>query len=449
MDYFKKSHIIHLLIALIILGCSSNDDKDNANDLPLEIMVTNFETSYSKVKIEWKLTRPSGVIIEDLQIYRIDKNQESAFYQEKLIANLPSNETSYVDNDVPYKIEVSYKIKIRYKNERVFPTKFADLESEQKTFKRQIVIFNRAPFQVQRDPLQPNIFHILDKDGNGYLKKYNSMQNNLEQTKTFTNGSLLNNKFHIVNNNEIYLADTKGKIFQINANNYQTIANYSVTISDNLNAFAISGNRIYFQDEEIWGFYTILTGISKRTGIVTSTDYIEYLGNDTFLFLFAQNGYGLRLYGFSTDNCNSLDCTPTYYNFPPNVIKTNTIDPNILSWNSSKTKFITSINGCVFNITNLKPERTLNDITGKHYFQYAFDSDNNVYATVQGEKKIHKFNSNYELIEVIDTKLYPLFPLITNDGLKIIGCYEPISYWSFEYGYSFNFNGQCAIEILN
>ena len=97
----------------------------------------------------------------------------------------------------------------------------------------------------------------------------------------------------------------------------------------------------------------------------------------------------------------------------------------------------------------VKQEIKLSDITGKKYFQFVFDNDNNIYATVQNEKKIHKFNSSYELIEVIDTKLYPLFPMLTSNGLKVIGGYEPVTYYSFGYGYSFNFNVKCAIETFN
>jgi hypothetical protein len=40
------------------------------------------------------------------------------------------------------------------------------------------------------------------------------------------------------------------------------------------------------------------------------------------------------------------------------------------------------------------------------------------------------------------------FAIVTSNGLKVIGGYEPMSYWSFEYGYNFNFNSKCAIEIF-
>ncbi|APA00613.1 MULTISPECIES: hypothetical protein [Flavobacterium] len=448
MDCFKLKYTFYTFFLFIILSCSSNND-DDIDDSPLELTITNFESSNNQVKIEWETIKPKGLIIEDLCIYRLDKNQETDFVSEKRIANLPSNETTFTDYDVPYKKEVSYKIRINYRDERTTPIQFLNLESEEKKFTRQIISFTNVPFQVQKDPIQTNIFHILDKKGNGYLYKYNSSKNNFEYTKTFDNGNLLNNRFQIINTNEIYIADTKGKVFRLNADNYNTIGTYSTLISDNLNAFAISGNRIYYQDEETWNFYNISTGGNNKVGLVTSMDYSEYLGNDIFLFLYSQIGYDAKLFGFSPNTCNNLDCWPTFYNFPRNPTKTYSVDPNIFSWNSSKSKFITSINGCVFNISDMNIEKSLSDITGKRYFQFAFDSNDTIYACVQAEKKIHVFNSKYELIDIIDTKLFPLFPMKTDNDLKVIGSYEPISYWSFGYGYYFNFNIECAIETIN
>jgi hypothetical protein len=446
MDYYKMKYLIITLFAIITLGCSSNDD---ANNKPLEINLPNFETSYSKVKIDWEITRPNGVIIQDLLVYRQSKNNDTDFSPEVLIANLPSNETSFTDNDVPYQTEVSYKIKINYTDERTQPIKNLSLESEQKKFIREIVKFDRVPFQVQKDLVQDNVFHILDKEGVGYLKRYNSVENKLTAIKTFGNGSLLNNKFHVVNNTEIFVSDTQGKISRVNADDYKSINTYSTSITDNLNAFSVSGNRIYYQDEDRWCYYDISTSKSTKTGLVSTADYLESISQNDILYLYCQNGNnGLNVFGFTPDICTSVTCFPIFYNIVGSVLKPNSIDANIFSWNSSRSKFITSINGCVFNINGLKQERRLNDITGKHYFQFAFDKDNNIYATVQGEKVIHKFNSNYELIDVIKTKLYPFFPLVTDNGLKVIGGYEPVSYWSFEYGYSFNFNVKCAIEPL-
>ncbi|KRB56803.1 hypothetical protein [Flavobacterium sp. Root186] len=446
MDY-KKGNLIYILIAFVFFGCSNDNEVDTSQ---LAISITNFQPSYNEVKIDWELKRPNGVIIDNLLIYRTEKNGESDLYQEKLIANLPSNETSYIDNDVPYKDEVSYSVRITYRDERGKEVSYNnEMKSEPKKFIREIVKFDLVPLQVQKDPVQPNIFHILDNNGSGSLIKYNSATNTVEQTKTFQNGVYLNSKFQIIKNNEIYIAEFQGKIHKINAENYQTIESYPGISAYNLRVFWVSGNRIYYQDQDELFFYDTSTGITSRTGGSSSSDYSESIGNDNFLFLYARNSNWLSIYGFTPENCQSLDCNPTFqYPTPQVMLKDNSIDPNILAWNSSRTKFITSINGVVYNIKTLKEEKRLNEITGKHYFQYAYDANNNIYATVQGEKKIHKFNSNYELIQVIDTKLYPIYPLVTNEGLKVLGSYESFSYWSFSYNYSFSFNIKSAIETF-
>ncbi|RED26176.1 hypothetical protein BD847_0088 [Flavobacterium cutihirudinis] len=447
MEYFKK-YAAFIILSLIVFGCSADEEPQK----PLELTITNFKTSYNEVKIDWELQRPDGVIIDDLTIYRIEKNGESDFYQEKMIANLPSNETSFVDTDVPYKEEVSYSVRILYRDEREkVPTYGNEMKSETKKFIRDIIKFDRVPFQVQKDPTQPNIFHILNKDQAGSLIKYNSTKNSIEHTTTFENGFYLNNKFHIVNNNEIYIADTKGRIYRINTNSYETIDSYLALVTDNLNSFSVSGNRIYYQDDEDWCIYDTSARTSTKTGYISNSDYSEYMGNDKTLLLYCQNEqYGsMGFVGYTPANCPGfMDCSPVTYYYTPWALKPNSIDANIFSWNTDKSKCISSINGCVFNTSTLKPEIRLNDITGKHYFQFAFDAQNNIYATVQGEKKIHKFNSEYKLVEVIDTKLYPLFPLLTTDGLKVVGSYEPVSYWSFGYGNNFDFNVKCAIETF-
>lgn len=447
MEYYKKKYnLIITLFAFVMLGCSTDEDKNNA---PLAITVTNFEPSHEQVKINWEISRPNGVIIEDLLVYRIEKNNESDFYQEKLIANLPSNETTFIDNDVPYKINVSYLIRINYTDERTIPIKNLSLESEPKKYIREIVTFDRVPFQVQKDLVQDNVFHILDKEGIGYLKRYNSIENKLTAVKAFSNGSLLNNKFHVVNNTEIYVADTQGKIYRVNADDYKTINTYSCTIKNRLNAFSVLGNLIYYQDRDTWCTYDMNTANNENTGWGSNADYLEPYNSNKLFSLSCYNGNNWQnVLEITSGTCTSSNCFITAYNNSTTLLKANSTDANIFAWNTSKSKIITSINGCVFNINNFKIEKTLFDITGKRYFQFAFDKDNTIYATVQGEKIIHKFNSNYELIDVIKTKLYPFFPLVTDNGLKVIGGYEPLSYWSFEYGYSFNFNVKCAIEPL-
>ncbi len=445
MNYFSKYLVIILFLA-ITLGCSSDEDK---NKEPLTITVTNFEPSYGQVKLDWQVSRPNGLIIEDLLVCRSYKNDDTNYSTETVIANLPSNETTFIDKDVPYTKEVTYFIKINYKDERNRSLSFGNLTSEPKKFIRELVTFDRVPFQVLKDPNKADVFHILDKEGVGFLKKYNSIQNKLTDIKAFVNGSLLNNKFQIVNNNEIFLADTKGTIYRINANDYKIMTTYSCKITNRLTSFSVLGNFIYYIDKDTWCYYEMSTGTNVNTGMGGYSDYLEPYNSTQLFSLVSYNlSSGLNIFEFSPTTFTCSGCFLKTYNNSNTILKANSTDANIFAWNTSKSKIITSINGCLFNINDFKVEKNLFEITGKRYFQFAYDNQDNLYATVQREKVIHKFNSNYELIEVIKTKLYPFFPMITSTGLKVIGGYEPLSYWSFEYGYNFNFNIKCAIETF-
>jgi hypothetical protein len=153
----------------------------------------------------------------------------------------------------------------------------------------------------------------------------------------------------------------------------------------------------------------------------------------------------------SPTNCpDGSNCSPvTLYSYNNTSNQDLHIDPYLFSWNADNTKFVTSYHADIVNINDLTKEASLKDITGKNYFQVTFSPDGNLYATVQGEKLIHVFNNNYELIDTITTKLYPLFPLITDSGLQVIGAYNAIQYSGYYYGHEFNFNNnKCAIEVF-
>lgn len=366
MDYSKNIYLKLALFAIFILGCSTNQEENNE---PLEISITNLKTSYSQVKINWKIKRPQGIIIQELLVYRQSKNNNTDFYQEELLANLPSNETEFIDNNVPYKTEVSYKIKFNYTDERTNPISHLSLESEQQKFIRELVTFDKVPFQVQKDPLQTDIFHIFDKS-NSTLSRYNSAQNKITDTKTFTENWTLNNRFQIINNTDIYVATYYGKIYKINAASYHTVTIFSTAIVDNLNSFAVDGDRIYYQDDEILKYHTMTTNISKSMNMGMGFQYLENLSPGIFLFLYNNSGYNSGAsVSQTTGNCpDGADCYLRSIAATA-LLPANAIDPNIFAWNTQKVKFISSIDGCIFNLATLQQEKKLNDITGKHYIQ--------------------------------------------------------------------------------
>ena len=93
MEFFKKNISILTLFALFLFGCNNDSDQENNT---LVINITSFQTSYNQVSIGWDIVRPQGIIIQDLKIYRKSKNNENDNSPEELIANLPSNEITFI-----------------------------------------------------------------------------------------------------------------------------------------------------------------------------------------------------------------------------------------------------------------------------------------------------------------------------------------------------------------
>ncbi|AWA29984.1 hypothetical protein HYN48_07790 [Flavobacterium magnum] len=443
MRYFKK-FLSFAALVLLLLSCSS--DNDGPGNIALTI--TGFEPSYSAVSLQWQLQRPSDLIVTSLRIYRLAQNGDDEDMQVPVqIANLPSNETTYTDNDVPYYKEVTYKVVITYQDiDDDSGVTTRELQSDLRTFTRPLVSFPWIPLDVQKDPLNDDIFHILDKAGSGTLTRYSWSDKSIAATHHFTGaGWTLNNRFQFADGN-VFVCDVNGGITRLNKDNYAVNGNYNAVINDKLNAFSIEGDRIYYQDNNVWNYYEMSTGSSVSSGITTDAVYAEMLSEHKVLFLFTQ---GMRVLGYSPQTCTATECFPVFYpdshsfSLPPYAV-----DPYIFTWNHSRQKCITSYNGRIFNINTFEQEANLNEITGKHYIQFAFDTAGNIYGSVQGEKIIHKFNSNYELIASIPTKLYPVFPMVTDSGLQALGAYHPIDYWGFVYGYEFNFNVKGAIEVF-
>jgi len=447
MYYFKKCFSVLFLAFLVLQSCTKQEIGEEHKVVHPQIAITGFTTSDNQVVINWKLTKPSEIIIKDLLIYRTTKYDSETFYEEKLIANLPSNETSFIDDDLPYFPEMIYVIRINYYDDKEQMYKLYTLETENKKFVRNIVKFGTVPFQVEKDVNNDNVFYILDKQGGGFLRKYDSNNQSLVGEIKFDNSYFLNAKFKLIGS-KIFLVDTKGKIYLIDTDTFKVVDSFTTSVSDVLKFIFVAEPRIYYRDGDVLCYYDIDKRKYVRAGLSINSDFAEPLGQNYFLFLYSKNGNSsMDILGLNPDNCSEATCFPIFTNYPLGSLKPNSIDSNIFSWNLTKIKFITSVNGCVFNIKDLKQQVRLSDITGKRYFQFSFDSDNNIYATVQGEKLIHKFNSNYELVEKIKTKLYPVITMLSGNTIQVIETYEPQAYWGTGYEF-FDFGVRSVVEIL-
>lgn len=445
MKSYTKA-IYYILLVALLFNCDSNSEDQETSYITIE--VTNFSANSDEVTLEWSINNSSNIIVNDLIVYRgeIGYNGSEDLH---IIADLPVEHISFLDTEVPYLTTLSYFIKISYYDENDPEMELYYLESDIQNFNRDIIGFDNIPFQIEKDPLEPGIFHLLERSTDLSLKQYNSAQNAITSVKTFEEPYYYTNRFFIKDATQICIADTRGNVHFLQSSNYSVIENIEVVSEDNTHCFFILNDRIFYKDNEAWQYYELNTG----THINTHRTYPHAhraiaLNQGDALFLYNTISYSdALLANYTNDNCNPVDCFPEELHNTYDIdLATNGIDPNIFVWNHSKSKFITSIDGNIFNISDLSLEISLGSITGKQYFQFAFDQNQHIYATVQGEKLIHKFNADYELIETIETRLFPLYPLITPNGLQVISAYTPISYWDYGSGSNYNFNEHCVIE---
>ncbi len=442
MKFYKHLLCLTIIALAFLPSCNPSDD---GSDGQLRVEITNFQPSYSQMVLDWRLSKPKNIIIQGISVMRQTSDD---FSYPEIIDNIPSNSETYTDLDVPYYPEVSYFLNISFRDENQPDLGMQTLESELKTFTRNIVLVNTVPLQVTRDPINADVFHLVDRLDNNLLKKYNASQNRITAEKSFDNAYSYTNRFFI-RNNSLFFVNSLGVVNQLNTDAYQTEENFQLNVRDRVNAFSVNGDRIYYIDGEVINFLTLSTGVSTRLGWGFNPESMTALNDTEILCTYdGFNWTGATIYNFTPQNCpGTAFCNPDILANSPSISDGNDVDGNILTMNSNKTLMVTGRDGNIYNRNDLSKIASLSTITGEPYFQFAFDSQNNIYATVQGKKLVHKFKANtFELIETIETKLYPLYPLITSNGLYVLGGYSPVSYWGpYE---NFSFNSKCAIETF-
>lgn len=446
MKFYRKNKVLLLFVfVLVVSGCSSEKE---IPEPVLNIAITSFKPSKEQVKIDWVLEKSDDVLIRDLLIIRttVDHSGSQKF---NIIANLPQNQTSFTDKEIPYYNNIRYKIRVKYFSENTFkdgePTEILEKETEYETFTRDLVVFKEVPLQVLKDTDEDHIFHILDKKRISVLKKYDFNTQKIIKSVPLNDSSFQNVVFKIIGNT-IYVTDTKGNFKLIDKNSYEVTKSFTAEIKEKLRSFSVNEDRIYYHDGDAIKFYDLAQNKSVHIGWgYFPKKYMETIKPNTILF------EGARVAEFSPTNCvDTKNCWPkTLYTNNSLSGKPYRFDPFIFSWNKDKTKFVTTYFGDVIALNDLSKKASLKEITGKWYLQTVFGEDGNIYATVQKEKLIHVFNANYQLIKTIKTEQYPIFPIITKNGLQCISSYRPIQYSGYIYGHEFNFyNHLCIIEEL-
>ena len=443
---FYKSTYLYFLLPFLIFSCGKDDEPANGS---VQINITSFEPSYNEVKITWDLKRFNNAVVADLFVFRYS-NDDDANIRQEIIANLPSNETSFTDKDVPYLKDVNYIVKANYFIEGLDNnTEYFNVESEEKMFERDIVKISRIPSHIIRDDTNKNAYHIMVRSAKITLFKYNMDNNTIEETREYFNGHLFYDKINISEQN-IYLGTKNGLMYILDAIDYSEKSTFSIPIDDELKSFSLKENEIHYSDNTKWKYFNIQNNESGKVNNDHTTNFVYSLDLENDKMFLVRKNYS-NFFGSLFDiteynNLELLHATDFDTNF------SSPLDRGILHFKENKTEFISTIFGRVISLNDLSLKAELKDITGKEYLYFNYDNNGKIYGAVQDEKLIHVFDDEtYEHINTIETKLYPIFPLLTTNGeLQSLGRYHRVSYWSYNDGFGlYGSHPNCAIEIFN
>ncbi|MFI8379040.1 hypothetical protein [Leeuwenhoekiella sp. NPDC079379] len=444
MKSYNYNFIFFLISILSFQGCGKNDDFPAIEDV-IDLKITNFETSYNEVKISWDLDRFNDkVIIENVFILRYSDDTDSNTFGPNEIAVLPSNQTSYIDRNVPYLSDVTYSIRIDYFVDYENGVEYASIESDKKSFERDIIKFSSIPRHVITDNSNPDSYHIMIIDQNLALYNYNTKTLKIDANKSFSGGYDFYDKI-VVNQNNIFLGKRNGVIYELSPNDYTEKRMFSLPIDNELRYFGFREEEIFFSDDERLKYFNTMT---NDFGYVIEDLSLSYaysinLGNNRmFMIWYQYPNFGGRI--FDVSNYDQLEMIHRT-DFP--IDFGSRLDKGILHFNEDNSEFVSTNLGRVISIDDLSLKVELKNITGKNYLYFNYKRGK-LYGAVQGERKIHVFDDEtYELLDTIETKLFPIFPLVSSDGkIQVIGSYRQIYYSDYIDG--FQYSGNFAIESM-
>ncbi len=449
MQYSKLYNQLFLgLLLSLFIGCSDSNENDVLIENSVSIEIVSFIPSKNEVEISWNLKRYNGVIVTDLFISRFINDEDADnTNRQQIVANLPSNETTFIDKDVPYLENIKYVVKARFQVDGKDGVEFFDIQSEEVVFERNIIKISRIPDHIIQDQNDANSYHFLTQSLSLNLSRYNMINNQFEANKTYENAHF-NDKL-MTNEQAVFIGTKNGLIYSLNPVDYSENFTFSVPIEDELKSFGIVNDEIHYNDSDNWKYSNYLTNESGRVNdsfVINFVHTTNLESNKALLIMYNYPNFWGNIYDIS--NYNNIDLL---HNTDFDVNFGSRLDKGILHFKRDKTEFISTIFGRVISTDDLSLKAELKYNTGVNYLYFNYGNNGKIYGAVQNEKLIHVFDDkSYELIETIKTKLYPIYPLISENGeLQSLGRYSRVEYWDYFDGFGlFNSISNCAIETF-
>ena len=456
MHYFKK--VYQLLFVVLVLSCSKEDETTTTTD-DFEVSIESLTILENEIEINWEISKPINSIINNISIYRNDTFTASTLVVDQFISNTPSNATSYIDFDVPYTTSVSYTVQVRFSFESDGQTESLEVTSNRGVLDRDLVTFNNVPFQVERDRLEQNIYHIYDRNSTSKLVRYNTSAGKVSEIFNLGSGLSRFNKFQFRFNNLLVVTNTEGEVQILNTGDYGLISEFEVPDNEIIKAFAFVNEKFYYKGRDSFYYsYNLNTGENFRAPVGAGDILLSYDNQESVFYIIsrfdaAQAGL-MRL----VDNCPSeVECNVEFVNQTGDInlqgfgIDGSNIDPNLFVINEELEIFISGRSGSVFSLNSFEQLSNFELLTNDKYFNFSIGSDNKIYAAVQAKKEIHVFDSqDYTLLERIPTITYPIHILLSegngNQKIDVVGTYRPLQY--FSYGFGSNTGGNFDFQEL-
>ncbi len=428
-------------------GCNQNDDMPPIEEV-VTVKITNFETSYDAVQISWDLDRFSNdVIIENITILRSSEDEDSSTWGPQELKTVASNQTYFVDNEIPYLRDLTYFIRIDYFVEYDDGVEYSSVESEKKVYERDIIKFSTMPRHIIADIADQDSYHIMTVDQNLNLYRYNTKTSKIEANKSFDEGYDFYDKI-VPHQNTLFIGKKDGMLYGLSTTDYLGDVSYTLPVADDLRYFGFNEEEIYFSDDKNWKYFNTITQNSGYVTIDASVSYaysVNLEHNRMFMLWYQYPNFGGVIYDVST--YNHLEMIHRT-DFP--IDYGGRLDKGILHFKSDNSQFVSTSLGRFISMDDLSLKIELKDITGKDYLFFNY-KEGKLYAAVQGERKIHVFDdTTYQLLDTIDTKLFPFYPLGSTDGKQqLLGSYQKILYSGYTDGFRYSGNAKnFAIEIF-
>ncbi len=402
----KIIKLVSLLVVFVVVSCSIENPPET-KELTDEIILNTLRKENEHIILNWSILKDPE--FESYEVLRSESKQPDSFESLTIVSN--NQKTDYIDTDVPFDPQVSYKI-VGHLNQNS-----ASIESNTEIYGRPEILALNGQIDQVIPQFEKNRFFLIDRNGFISILDYQKQ----EIIKTLSIESRIGYAdIHKYNGKEeLYVPRNDGWIYIYDANTFELLdridtGRASSSIVYSLNKLFVSTDawtqkplKIYDRQsgeiiEETGDFE--LTRIRKVPN--TATDILEISLSiapvDQDFYRFDNDGMLLE----HRDDIYHGDFD---------------LDANIFNFFPDTNYFITGRKGAIYDIDMIYQSRLPQGYL--EFSSFGFNEDENIiYAGCSNERSIQKYDLNdFSQQGFIKTESYPQFIFRINQQIIIIG----------------------------